>query len=138
MPDAVTIPPDPEPKLLFAYGTLRPNLAGPAWQLVARLVPAGAATVRGLLYDLGGYPGMVPGDGLVHGELLQLSDPDQLVALDAYEESDGPNPLFCRRLTMARQGTGEETIVWAYFYARSVAGAPRIPGGDYLAQRMGG
>jgi gamma-glutamylcyclotransferase (GGCT)/AIG2-like uncharacterized protein YtfP len=137
MPDAPSLPPALVPDLLFAYGTLRPSLAGAARQLVARLVPAGAATVRGLLYDLGGYPGMVAGDGIVHGELLQLSHPDQLADLDAYEECDEPNPLFRRELAIARRAAGEETTVWTYVYARSVTRASRIHGGDYLAHQRG-
>ncbi len=138
MLDASTSRHEPEPALLFAYGTLRPSLAGGAGQLVAGLVQAGAATTRGQLFDLGGYPGMVAGDGLVHGELLRLSDPEQLAALDAYEECGGPNPLYRRELAIVRRENGEETTVWVYVYARSVTGAPRIPGGDYLAYRRGG
>jgi gamma-glutamylcyclotransferase (GGCT)/AIG2-like uncharacterized protein YtfP len=125
------------PRLLFAYGTLRPSLAGAARHLVADLVPAGTATTRGLLYDLGGFPGMVAGDGIVRGELLRLGDPAQLVALDAFEECGGPNPLFRRERTAALLATGEEVTVWAYFFARPLAGAPRIAGGDYLAHRRG-
>jgi gamma-glutamylcyclotransferase (GGCT)/AIG2-like uncharacterized protein YtfP len=138
MPDAPTSRREPEPNLLFVYGTLRPSLAGGAGQLVASLVQAGAATMRGLLYDLGSYPGMVAGDGLVHGEVLRLSDPDQLAALDAYEECHGPNPLYRRELTIVRRENGEETVAWAYFYAGSVTEAKRIAGGDYLAHRRGG
>jgi gamma-glutamylcyclotransferase (GGCT)/AIG2-like uncharacterized protein YtfP len=127
----------PEPDLLFAYGTLRPSLAGGARQLVASLASAGAATMPGLLYDLGGYPGLVAGAGLVYGELLRLSSPDELAALDAYEECGGPNPLYHRAVAIVRRENGEQTTAWAYFYARSVAGKPRIPGGDYLAHRRG-
>ncbi len=128
----------PEPDLLFVYGTLRPSLAGGVRELVASLVPAGAATMPGLLYDLGGYPGMVAGDGLVHGELLRLSSPDELAALDAYEECGGPNPLYHRAVAIVRRENGEQATAWAYFYMRSVAGKTRIHGGDYLAYRRGG
>jgi gamma-glutamylcyclotransferase (GGCT)/AIG2-like uncharacterized protein YtfP len=138
MPDALVHRSAPEPDLLFAYGTLRPSLAAGRRHLVAGLVPAGAAAMRGLLYDLGGYPGMVAGDGLVHGELLRLSSPDELAALDAYEECGGPNPLYHRAVTLVRRENGEHAAAWAYFYARSVAGKTRIPGGDYLAHRRGG
>jgi gamma-glutamylcyclotransferase (GGCT)/AIG2-like uncharacterized protein YtfP len=125
-----------EPLLLFVYGTLRPGLPGPAGHLVDGLERAGAATVRGLLFDLGEYPGMVAGAGLVHGELLRVGDPGRLAALDDYEGCGGPRPLFRRQLTTARRETGEEVAAWAYFYSRSVTGTVQIPAGDYAAHRQ--
>jgi Uncharacterized conserved protein len=49
-----------EPRHVFVYGTLRPALAtGEPRLLIEPLQPAGPATVQGLLYDLGDYPGLV-------------------------------------------------------------------------------
>jgi gamma-glutamylcyclotransferase (GGCT)/AIG2-like uncharacterized protein YtfP len=125
-----------EPQLLFVYGTLRPGLAEAAGHLVDDLERAGTATVRGLLFDLGEYPGMVAGDGIVHGELLRVDDAARLAALDEYEGCGGPGPLFERHRTTVRLDTGEELTAWAYFYVRSVAGKERVPGGDYAAHRQ--
>jgi len=126
-----------EPQLLFVYGTLRPGLTEVAGHLVDDLERAGAATVRGLLFDLGEYPGMVAGDGIVHGELLRVDDAARFAALDEYEGCGGPRPLFERHRTTGRRDTGEEVTAWAYFYARPVAGREQIPGGDYVAHRRG-
>lgn len=95
----------------------------------------GEATVRGVLYDLGDYPGMVVGDGLVHGEMLRVTSLEQLAALDTYEECGGPAPLFRRVLATARSRDGSERMAWVYVYARNAAGATRIDGGDYTAWR---
>jgi gamma-glutamylcyclotransferase (GGCT)/AIG2-like uncharacterized protein YtfP len=48
------------PEYLFVYGTLLPGV-GPIRlrELTRRLRPVGLATVRGRLYDLGAYPGVV-------------------------------------------------------------------------------
>ena len=117
--------------LVFVYGTLRPSLAAATRHLVADLEKVGSATVRGLLFDLGDYPGMIAGDGIVHGDLLRLGSPNRLSLLDEYEECDGPRPLFRRQQMMARQATGELVAAWTYLYARSITGAVRIPEGDY-------
>ena len=51
-------------EFLFAYGTLQPGFAPPAMSpVVARMVPSGAATVEGKLYDMGSYPGLILGSG---------------------------------------------------------------------------
>lgn len=127
------------PTLLFVYGTLRPALARdePA-RLIVGLRACGKATVRGLLYDLGGYPGLVPGEGTVQGDLLEITSPEQLAALDAYEECDGPHPLYRRELMPAVRAEGDEVLAWVYLYAGSLAAARLIPAGDYSALRSRG
>lgn len=128
-----------EPQLLFVYGSLRPSLArGRPLELVADLEHRGVASVPGDLYDLGDYPGLVPGDGRVWGDLLRPPDAERLALLDDYEECGGPNPLFRRVVLTASRGDGSCCPVWAYRYERSVAGGRRIPGGDYAAFRAAG
>ncbi len=121
-----------EPDLLFVYGTLRPSFGGEGASLVRHLKAEGPATARGLLYDLGSYPGMVRGDGIVHGEVLRIASHADLEALDRYEECDGPWPLFRReRIQIERPGQ-EPASAWVYLYARPVNAAPLIEQGAYL------
>lgn len=58
---------DRGPAYLFVYGTLRATFDGPmAVWLRRSATPVGPATIAGTLYDIEGYPGLVPGpDGLV-------------------------------------------------------------------------
>ena len=120
--------------LLFVYGTLRPTLAaGGHAHLVRDLEVVGLATVPGVLIDLGAYPGLIAGDGLVHGDLLRITDAARLPALDAYEECDGPEPLFRRERMVARLSDGTTVEAWGYRYARPQRAATIIAGGDYAA-----
>jgi gamma-glutamylcyclotransferase (GGCT)/AIG2-like uncharacterized protein YtfP len=120
---------------LFVYGTLRPRVAGPVQQrLVADLVWAGPATVRGSLHDLGPYPALVEGPGLVHGDLLRIEHGAQLAAIDAYEECGGADPLYARRELVATRPDGGMVPAWAYVYLRPVGCAPPVAGGDYAAR----
>ena len=129
----------PVSDLLFVYGTLRPALArGEPATLVQGLPCLGPATVRGTLHDLGDYPGLVAGEGLVHGDLLAVATADQLVALDAYEECGGPRPLFVRTRAAATRPDGSVVAAWVYLFARSVGTARPIAGGDYAAIRAAG
>jgi gamma-glutamylcyclotransferase (GGCT)/AIG2-like uncharacterized protein YtfP len=121
------------PDLLFVYGTLRPSFGGESSTLVRHITTEGPATARGLLYDLGSYPGMIHGDGIVHGDVLRIANRADLEALDRYEECDGPWPLFQRERIEVLRGEGTPTLAWAYLYARSVDGATLIEPGDYLA-----
>src|SRR4051812_45836126 len=97
--------PDPDPVHVFVYGTLLPGLAPPMIaDVVARMREVGPATVPGRLYDLGAYPGCAIDDAcdaLIHGQLLELTDPTaQLDRLDAYEgyaaHDDAGESLFRR------------------------------------------
>ncbi len=124
-----------EPDLLFVYGTLRPGLAtGEPLVLVRGLEHVDAATVRGILYDLGAYPGMRLGEGVVHGDVLRISEPAVLEAFDRYEECGGACPLFQRVITHAVLCNGSEVPAWVYLYNRPVTGAARIESGDYALQ----
>lgn len=120
--------------LLFVYGTLRPTLAaGGHAHLVRDLEVVGLATVPGVLIDLGAYPGLIAGDGLVRGELLRIVDAARLQALDDYEECGGPEPLFRRERMVASLGDGTSVDAWGYRYARPPLGATVIAHGDYAA-----
>ena len=78
---------------LFVYGTLKAGLAPSEMSLIVeKLRPIANATVRGLLYDLGEYPGAIlnpDSERNITGLVLELpDDPDVLVQLDQYEQFD--------------------------------------------------
>jgi gamma-glutamylcyclotransferase (GGCT)/AIG2-like uncharacterized protein YtfP len=127
-------PPYPIPHL-FTYGTLRSG--GRRHNLIradlAGIVPARA---RGLVYDLGGYPGMVVDrrGGIVRGELCELKAVTATLALlDRIEGFAGfgvEGSLFRRALVRAVSREGLELTAWAYLWARAPQG-DLIVSGDW-------
>ena len=129
-----------DPSHLFVYGTLRSD-TGTEW---ARLLASsaqrfGVGRVRGGLFQLDGYPGMVlrpDGNEWITGELYRITDPVSVwPVLDEYEGCgpDDPRPHeFERRVVQVRREDGTRLSAWAYVYRLDPAGKPRIPSGDYL------
>lgn len=111
---------------LFVYGTLMSSAVGGqgAAQRArllreARLV--GEATVRGQLYDLGDFPGVIlngEAHTIIHGELVRLDDAETALAwLDLYEEispGGSPTDLYQRVMTVASLAGGERIACWIY------------------------
>jgi gamma-glutamylcyclotransferase (GGCT)/AIG2-like uncharacterized protein YtfP len=125
---------------LFVYGTLLSTAGhamGTRLQREARLI--GAGTVRGRLYSLGRYPGLVETDGagrLVHGELYALKMPAvSLKWLDAYEgmvpdwPDESPYERVVRRV---RLNTGQTVDAWVYLYRKSVRLRPEVKDGRWI------
>ena len=110
------------PTLLFIYGTLHPDRTPREIATAARrLIPVGPATIRGRLYNLGEYPGVIlnPTGPLVSGELFTVPDAATLAALDAYEDfrpADPANSLFLRIETTATSPDGSAHLCWVYTY----------------------
>jgi gamma-glutamylcyclotransferase (GGCT)/AIG2-like uncharacterized protein YtfP len=124
--------------LLFVYGTLRPFVDMPMarWlQRSARYV--GPATTSGRLYDLGAYPGLRDARHRrerVQGDVYRVQ-PRVLRVLDRYEAGSPRCKARYRRercVVKFVRGSARSTA-WTYRYRYSVAGVPRIVGGDYRA-----
>ena len=125
---------------LFAYGTLIPGCE-PAHMrgTCAGMEIVGEGTVRGVLYDLGRFPGVVEGDGTVRGSVLRVPD-GAWPALDEYEMCPGPDcedGLFRRIRITATLDNGERVECWLYVYARDVRRGTIVRSGDWRASRGG-
>lgn len=127
-----------ESSLIFVYGTLLPGLAPPVIAgVVNSLRIMGSGSVRGLLYDLGAYPGCVLTDSnesLVHGMLLEVPNQAVLAQLDEYEcyaAHDAAGSLFLRTMCQATLDEGPCVETWIYVYNRPLAGARLISSGRY-------
>ena len=109
---------------LFVYGTLRRGSNNKFARLLSEKAQfIGTARVPGRLYDFGRYPGARPGDGLITGEVFQLTDPaTMLAALDEYE-----GPEYQRALVW----TTDAIECWIYWYVGDDPGRP-IPSGDWM------
>jgi gamma-glutamylcyclotransferase (GGCT)/AIG2-like uncharacterized protein YtfP len=126
---------------LFVYGTLLSTARHPMGarlQREARLV--GPATMRGRLYDLGSYPGLVEADGgdsLVHGEVYALNTPAVTLRwLDVYEGVLPGRPVYSpyeRIVRPVRLASGETVDSWLYLYRKSVRLRPEVKDGRWMA-----
>lgn len=123
---------------LFVYGTLLPGSApGEIAHAAARLRPIGEGSVRGRLYDLGHYPGLVldPHAQSVFGIVFELPDDSAVLdALDEYEEFFAAMPQasqFLRIRAGVTLSTGIAVECWIYVYNRDIANARLIPSGRW-------
>lgn len=108
----------------------------------------GLREVSGSLYDLGEYPGIILGRGVVLAELFKIRDMSILSRLDEYEEYDDANPansLFRRttvqmaryRSRLANRVRGNPMIdAWVYIYNRPIDGKERIEGRSWQEHKL--
>lgn len=111
--------------LIFVYGTLKRGCRN-HHQLAGQKFLGAARTVPGYtLYDLGGYPGMVPHTADrtgVTGEIWSV-DADALRRLDAFE---GVAESLYRRTPLALQTPHDRNAVETYLYAQSTEGRREV------------
>ncbi|MEL6972858.1 MAG: gamma-glutamylcyclotransferase family protein [Bacteroidota bacterium] len=118
--------------LIFVYGSLMRDVpsAASAWLKVHAQLLA-VDTIRGFLYDLGQYPGLVVDDASPHfvkGEVHQLYQQETgLSYLDAYEGIGLAYPEYER----IRAGTSAGHLCWVYQCMPVGRAFPLITSGDY-------
>jgi gamma-glutamylaminecyclotransferase len=111
---------------LFVYGTLKRG--GSRHSLLKGCPFLGHALAKGFaLYDLGAYPGMVPGDGVVRGEVYEI--PEKL--LRELDWVEGAPFLFRRELIEVVLEDHTPLRAHAYLYNREVEGAALVPSGEW-------
>lgn len=126
--------------LLFVYGSLLSRVRHPVGARLrreARLV--GEATIKGRLYSVGRYPGLVEAADspyAVHGEVYDLRTPaTSLKWLDAYEDivagkaERNPYERVERPVCLAAGGM---VTSWVYLYRKSVRTRPEVIGGYWM------
>lgn len=107
---------------LFVYGTLkRGECRERCWPHQPLAVEP--ATTAGCLYDLGEYPALAVGDGIVLGELWLIAEQHLVATLAVLDEIEGyaksPNDLYVRRVVTCCTRDGAEHQAQTYFYARA-------------------
>lgn len=123
-------------EFLFVYGTLRPPQENTPPEDV-RYYPAIAdyirshrpATVTGAqIFDLGGYPAALRGEGVVQGDLLELAP----AALPITDRIEG-HPTFFRRTRITAQTETGAVEAWLYWAPAGLTqGKRRIANGDWF------
>ena len=124
--------------LIFVYGTLLDAENKYGVYLRDNSKFHSSAKVKGKLFDLGQYPGVVlypDGDDEVHGVLLQMDDPQTILnVIDIYEGfgDDQPQPNeFIRVLADAETDRGA-AICWVYIYNHPLENIAQIVSGKYF------
>lgn len=128
---------------LFVYGSLMKG--APRHRLLG--VPHDArflapARARGLLYDIGLYPGMTEGEGMVQGELYLVVEAALGPRIDRYEDFDPSHPdaygagrhgsEFRRvRVRLA----APQVSAWTYLFTGPTASLAPIPDGRWRPPR---
>lgn len=123
---------------LFVYGSLMGSIQSKIASLLHENADfLGVAYVKGHLYDLGSYPGLVldPKAAKVAGHVFKLHHPEALLSyLDQYEGILPNNPdlnEYSRQLVKADR-QGEVLSCWAYIYQLSTKRLVKIPYENYL------
>jgi gamma-glutamylcyclotransferase (GGCT)/AIG2-like uncharacterized protein YtfP len=129
---------------LFVYGTLQPGLIPASMSdVAAKLTPISKGFVRGVLYDLGRYPGGLAdaqSNSKIAGTVMELpGDEGVLQALDAYEGFDPKSPdssEYIRERQMAELADGGRTVeCWFYRYNLPVSASQIIASGVWRRNR---
>jgi gamma-glutamylcyclotransferase (GGCT)/AIG2-like uncharacterized protein YtfP len=116
---------------LFVYGTLMSCFSNPHSQLLSENAEkAGICHIRGMLYDLGEYPGLKLTEQPceVTGELyrLQGSGEDLFKHLDEYEGEE------YERILAGVKFNDRNLISWLYVFKESPEGFKEISSGNYF------
>jgi gamma-glutamylcyclotransferase (GGCT)/AIG2-like uncharacterized protein YtfP len=126
-------------ELIFLYGSLRRGGVRDATLHYQGAEFVAGAQVRGILYDLGRYPGLRldPAANWVRGEIFAVT-PETLAQLDEWEEIDPAQPDVGEyRRVRAELSLPDESskTCWVYEVAAArCTGQPIIESGDWLAR----
>jgi gamma-glutamylcyclotransferase (GGCT)/AIG2-like uncharacterized protein YtfP len=118
---------------IFVYGSLRFGFELNHFLKNSRFV--GLAFTEGFkMYDLGAYPGVVKGDGVIYGEVYEIDD-ELLRKLDEVEDYTGsPSDLYVRekiRVYFDPKRRYYLDNVNIYVYNQDISGREVIDEGDY-------
>ena len=107
---------------VFVYGTLMSGEANHGY--LENSTCLGNACIEGYdMYDTGWYPAIVPGDGLIIGELYRVSL-DEIPSIDALE---GEGSLYIKKCERVTYANGKTAFAFTYVYLRDVSRFERIP-----------
>ncbi len=119
---------------IFFYGSLRARYDTQRRIGIASMVRhLGPAEVRGTLHDLGAYPALAAGPGVVAGDLFEILDARLAAVLDPFEGFDPADPdgsLYVRERVALLDPVG---AAWAYRHRDDLDPVTIVPGGDWVA-----
>lgn len=107
---------------LFVYGTLqRGEIREACWPYPAQQVLS--ATARGVLYDFGPHPALMPGELEIRGELWFIPADGMVITLRVLDEIEGyrqpgQRDWYLREVISVVADDGRSWEAYSYFYAR--------------------
>lgn len=118
---------------IFVYGTLK--VGGPlASSFDDSRVSSEKAVLRGYdMYDIGNFPGIVPGEGAVSGELHKYKGKLVRGIMDSIEGyyADAPEKsLYLRREVEVETENGSQTA-FVYVFNKNISGRKKIASGQW-------
>ena len=123
------------PKRMFVYGTLRTDLYH---RTNFMGLPIGFGLTPGVMYSLGGYPGVVPGNpgDRVFGQVLTFdhhTDEEWRTILHSTDRYEGTPTLYHRRVVEVTMRDGPPVDAHMYFFSQSdyLEKFAIIPSGDW-------
>ena len=126
------------PILLFVYGTLLQTENHYARYINQHCSYISSGKVKGLLYDLGEYPGMIAvnkNNAWVYGSVYQMDNPTAVLKVIDEYEGVGPEenqPNLYKRISMPVETPYGIQDAWVYLYNLPVKGLRPVPEGNYL------
>ena len=134
-----------EDEYIAVYGSLMSGLAlADAPRISDYLERVGPCKIKGRLFDLGDYPGLVEGAGTVEGELYRLKFPlsdaravEAFRMLDKYERYDAHKAresLYVRHIVRLQEPA--DLDAWVYIYNRPIQDRAQVESGDWRKYRL--
>ena len=122
---------------VFVYGTLRlGDVRGGVDSFEEMLAPE--AYIEGFdMLDLGGFPGLVPGDNRIRGEVHEYKHLHTLDMIEGYQEKDPKSSFYIRRKVNVETPEGVTKGCWVYCLNR-IPTRPKLPiieSGDWFEHR---
>lgn len=108
---------------VFVYGTLLEGEGNHSYYLQGSRCKGKAAVSGYEMYDIGAFPGIVPGAGSIPGEVYEV-DYETLQNLDYLE---GEGSLYIRKSAHVKMADGKACYAWIYVYNGSVEGLEKTP-----------
>jgi gamma-glutamylcyclotransferase (GGCT)/AIG2-like uncharacterized protein YtfP len=120
---------------IFVYGTLQQGeVRSGRWPYPA--VSIERATIRAQVRDLGPYPALVEGDGIVLGELWTISAEhldETLRVLDEIECFGNEEvDLYIRKIVLCETASGRTKRAYTYYFAdpNAIHDSPLVPANE--------